>query len=197
MISLNLTFLVIAAIVFLLLYKLKLRKRFWIALAVWIIPSLVVILAVLFVGDRPPKTYIYYSGSAHIDPGSVQEKEYRRLVNEAKMLEENKSFAEAIKKYQQALRVNRAVAPSYYVLFDIGRLQYESRQFSAAIATLKSFLSNVEMELRSQKGVKPPPDGFMVADQTQEHLNKLLADKAKAAMLIRKSEAMLRSTEQQ
>lgn len=116
---------------------------------------------------------------------------YRGLVQRGRMLEAKGRLSEAQAAYEQALVVKRYEAESYYVLLDIGRVQYKRGAYAAAVKTLTDYVGKMEIELKVQRGEMVPPGALFIPGYTEEGLRKLMADKKEAEALITASQARL------
>lgn len=180
------TIALIAIVTALLLYKLSWLKRLKIALSIFFITSIAFIVTILIIGDKPPDTYQIFPGHPHIQSDNFYEKGYQSLVAEAHSLEKQGELKLAIKKFKDASEANRYFVPSYYVLMDIGRLQYELGLYNEARNSFEELVKNVDMEFKYQGGrLEPPSTGFMVEDQSEESKKEILAFKNEAEINIK------------
>ncbi len=80
--------------------------------------------------------------------------------------------------------------PSYYVLLDIGRVQYKLGQYNAAITTLEDY-QKIIIEIKVEKGEMIPPGGLIIPAYTEQGMKELLSDKQEADALIKDSKARM------
>jgi hypothetical protein len=85
--------------------------------------------------------------------------------------------------------------PSYYVLLDIGRVQYKIGDCKAAIRISEDYLEKIAIELKVQKGEMMPPGGLIIPAYTEQGIKEILADKAEAETIIAASKARLAAQE--
>ena len=129
------------------------------------------------------------SGVAYTASGT--DEKYTNLVRQGMLLENQGKLPEALDKYSQASRIKRYEAESYYVLLDIGRVQYKKGAYAAATKTLTEFLKRIEIELKVQRSEIIPPDGVFIQPYTETGLKALLADMAEAEALLIASRSRL------
>ena len=119
------------------------------------------------------------------------DKEYTTLVREAAVLEGRGALSKALAKYQHALRIKRYEAESYYVLLDIGRVQYKMGKYESAVQTLTEYLEKINGELRVLRGEAIPPDGVFIPAYTEKGLLRLFDNKMEADALVTAGRARL------
>jgi hypothetical protein len=100
-------------------------------------------------------------------------------------------LARSLIKYREALAVRRYELESYYVLLDIGRVEFRLGNFTGAIRSLEEYLGRIDAEMKVLRGETMPQGGTYVPDYTQAGMEALLSDRAEAAALIVASKASL------
>lgn len=81
--------------------------------------------------------------------------------------------------------------PSYYVLLDIGRVQYKLGRYKAAITTIEDYLQKIIIEIKVEKGEMLPPGGLIIPAYTEQGMKELLSDKQEAEALLQASKARM------
>lgn len=125
----------------------------------------------------------------HTSASSTIDAPYSEQVSRGRTLEQKGKHAEALKEYREASQIKRYELESYYVLLDMGRVQYKMGEYSGAIITLQNYLTNLEIELKVIREEIVPPSGMYVPIY-RDAGKALLGDKAEAEALIAASKAM-------
>jgi len=157
--------------------------------------SLIILIAALSCLHCPQVLFAQEKASKpkHIEyPG---DKEYANFLAKGQQLEKQAKLSESLSQYNNALRVKRYEMPSYYVLLDIGRIQYKLGQDKAAITTLEDYLQKITVEIKVEKGEMLPPGGLIIPAYTEQGMKELLSDKQEAEALIQASKARLAAKE--
>lgn len=170
MITLSFYSLAAGILAFILLFKIKIRKRLVISASIAIAPPLIVLSILLISGDKAPKdTALLYQGPSAIEMYKDKDDIYLKYINIGKENEEKGNYDKALSYYYSALNTDRVAMPSYYVLYDIGRTKYKMGLYDDAINVLNEFISKVEIEMNPKNDYAP----FIIMEKNISHINNL------------------------
>lgn len=181
MIAFTVTCLVLALIFFIFTKDLNSSIRLLITFSIVMLP-VVLLISLMLTGDKAPKNSpIIYQGPKMVEHYK-QEKEYLNLVREGKQLESKGRYAEAIQRFNKALKINRGALPSYYVLMDLAKAQYFLKDMNGCKMSLQEFIKLAEIETNPE--VASNNEIFIIIDNTEARLAKIKADIVEAKHLL-------------
>lgn len=124
--------------------------------------------------------------------GADGEQEYFRHIEIGVRQEAELQFIDALKSYRSALATPVFELSTYYVLLDIGRVEYKMGRYRDSVATLESYLRSIAVDIDVHTDKALPPPGYRLWGFSREGFQGLLLDKSEAESLLRAAKARLR-----